>query len=313
MVIALVLGMVLGGKSLVANGDFEDASLSPWRAFDLGGGTVWEIDRGQKHGGRSSLHVLRKSAAGKMDICRLDDLAVVAGREIAFSCWVQTKDAGRLRVAGYFSDAGGKQVGEEFGEVFTGTKKWTKFSHAARVPDEAVHLSLVMQMFQKGEAWIDDLEAVPQGESAGPLVNPSFEDGLKGWALDLASQEAAATADGRDHADGAAALRIERRGFVELVADRVSQRIDAELAGPFKVAVAARGENVRLARVQVRFYDGAGAYLGRETLQEITGTGKWTRAQKALTPKAGARSADLCVEMLGPGTLWVDDIRCEMK
>ena len=149
-------------NNLVINPSFEQSGSASLPEAWHGDSSVYASDSQQRHSGTSSLRYVNTDA-GRYRLCS-QKVPVSKGWKCRFGPWIKTKDIrgaeSGATVCLEWQDARGKWLGGSYPHGIKGTRNWTRLKKIARVPEDAVAVTLACYVHRgmTGTAWFDDVE-----------------------------------------------------------------------------------------------------------------------------------------------------------
>jgi glycerophosphoryl diester phosphodiesterase len=309
-------------RNIAPDGDIES---DPGLFFTTAGPGrfSWATDAVHSPGHSLKLVSDQGSASTARWLGRQSLLPVVPGTRYDVSAWLKTAGvtAGHAELDATFFDSRGVYLDDSAVASSTqpsGTVDWTLAKLTATAPAGAATMRLELRLVGPGTLWVDDLVVKELGDRTAPATGNLAPD------PDL-EQDPAATYSGDGNATftWAGDAAHSPTHSLKLVSTQGSDSTARWLSKPDAVAVSAGSEytvsawlrtagvTAGHAELDVTFFDAGGDYIDGSAVQAPTtpsGTTDWTLAQLTAAAPAGAATMRLEFRLVGPGTLWVDDV-----
>lgn len=88
-----------------------------------------------------------------------------SGKDLAFSVWIKTREAGKATLTLQFNDASGNALGRHFAAFVGGqdgsgrvTQDWKRYAGTVPVPSGTAAVVVIPEMYGPGVAWFDDID-----------------------------------------------------------------------------------------------------------------------------------------------------------
>jgi predicted esterase len=164
-----------GGKSLLANGSFEEGSGADPAGWQRGAnvpGVEYRWDRAVGRDGKSSL-CLKKTAQRYFPIAQwVHGVTGPVPDRVKVSTWIKAEQAFKAIVDVQW-EADGKSghewvayVGAKEGGDPPADHDWKRYEGVADPPEGATHLRIALQIYGPGTVWFDEVRAEATGEPA---------------------------------------------------------------------------------------------------------------------------------------------------
>jgi hypothetical protein len=263
---------------------------------------------------------------------------------VRFAAWLRTKDTSG---AGLWVrlDAGSFQKNWAYNAglgTLEGDTPWRRYEFVFDVPEGATGFAFGVEANGRGTVWVDDvtLEAVGNGVPTTPaswdsrgeeftgkyqpdLTNGGFEDGLTGWEPGRGDgrtpTDVAATADAAVRHGGRAAAALSVKGDPGVDVSRVlTQSFLLRRYAGRTVRVSAylktKGLDPRrgAAGLWIRIDGGRWQKAWNARGGALTGDNDWTPVKYVVKVPTDAVDAEVGANLIGPGTVWVDDVAVEV-
>ena len=146
------------------------------------------------------------------------------------------------------------------------------------------------------------------------LTNPGFEEGLTGWVGPRELNTGQVSVDNQTSHSGEASLRISGQDNEN---PWLAQGIaPVQPLAQYQLAAFARGapeQPVAVAAVKIEFYDAHNQNISGYYGTLVTATdGSWQQVQVSAAADETAVKAAILLRLIGPGTVWFDDIEFSM-
>lgn len=145
-----------GGKNLVANGGFEEASEG-WIILNNSGRADVGVVSSKPAAGKHCLKI-EKSGGMPMDVVRynIDDLP--AGGTVTVSAKIRGRDVKNAFFKFFLYDAGESPLVEDVDVTrISGTQAWKTYSKTFDVPENATSAAVMIVMVMDGTLWVDEV------------------------------------------------------------------------------------------------------------------------------------------------------------
>ncbi|HJV98760.1 MAG TPA: heparinase II/III family protein [Arthrobacter sp.] len=254
---------------------------------------------------------------------------------------VEGSPKAELRVR--FTDAGGKEVGQQSAAADLKSGSWSAVSLTAVTPADAKNVQVILQVQGSGSIDVDDVspdvrqqrELVPNGGAEAlataapsaangwsaastqwepvPVPNPSAEEGTTSPAnwktYNYATPKATMVWDSAVAHSGSKSLRID--GVPGGIGDWQQINYVPVTPGIYKFGFWVKGQNAAPGDIRplVIFRNANGQTVGGDKIvQNSVSTGDWTYVESVLEAPAGAVSVRIDYRLYNAGTAWFDDV-----
>ena len=350
LIASLALALVPAEKLLV-NGDFEARGNRkdpvPGWVVEYGAtsgaetpASACEIDRGEKHSGKGSLHFEGNGSTRGWMIAK-QALPVRPGGDYTVTGWTKTKGVTREGIQFdncylmlIFFDGAGEVAARRIAVPEQPSAPWTKQELRLTVPDRARTGWLYAFLSKTGELWVDDLALEIEGGDIVPDFQTVFrEDFAKARSLPSKWKKEVGATNGTGGTSTQIAIDQEQGAPDSPRSLRLSGDLDtlewyalrrefpAEPGEIFKLTAQVRAEDVRREGVQFAnfhlhlfFVDRRGETLG--TVQFVhpgTGSYDWKEVSVQAVAPLETKKVRAGIFLSMSGTVGIDDLHLESQ